>query len=146
MENVAEITATSGVFSRKNRQNGKKTVGFAGQMWYNIDERGNRYMCGIKVLCVSVCGLIIQAAYYEQHGEIGKDIETCQTVLKIGKHYWDENQNLVAEISAGLNMWIWGQILLGDIFEKNNMVEEKKKLEAARKIANERIDKIEEKA
>ena len=86
--------------------------------------------------------LKFQGAYYEKKGEIDKAIETYETMLKIGKHYQNENQILLTELTVSFSMWGIGQIFLERLFEKNNMIERKKELEIANKVVEERRDRI----
>ena len=122
-------------------------------IFFELKEGANKDYCytpylelnnineNIKSMRELARGLIIQSAYYGRRGEIDKEIETAQIKLKIGKHYWDENQNLAVE-AKGLSMWIYGQLSLYHTFKRNNMIEEKEKSEIALKVAQERMDRI----
>ncbi len=82
-----------------------------------------------------------QGYYYEKKGEIDKAIETYEVMLKIGRHFMDENHNLAAKYMAGFPIWFTGRELLKQLFEEHGMIERRKELEIANKAVEERRDK-----
>lgn len=82
-----------------------------------------------------------QGDYYEKQGDIDKVIESYETMLKIGKHFQEDNQTLAME-TLGLSIESMMHTSLKKLFEKHGMMERKEKLEKASKILEERKHKI----
>ena len=86
--------------------------------------------------------LKLQGVYYEKKGRIGRAIETYEMMLKIGRHLESGNQGLMEMAGAADSMLYVSRVSLKRLFEKNNiMMERKRELEIAGKAAEERREK-----
>ena len=81
-----------------------------------------------------------QGDYYENRGDTDKVIESYQTMLKIGKHFEEDNQTLLMEaLGRGTQSVVYRS--LRKLFEKYGMNERMEELEKANKVIEERNDK-----